>query len=115
MFLVHMFTLPILLRWDDCDSVKEFRAFASPRSDAAAKGAAGFTVELDANAHAYFDYQDRVRCLAHLSDSRRPRCWLEFMATGPTPLSQSDLERLDAADRRLRRQAQQAGRSHHIA
>ena len=60
------------------------------------------------------DFHDRLRCLAHLSDPRRPRCWQAFLATNPPRLPDSVVKKLDETDRELRRAAQQSGRTHHI-
>ena len=60
------------------------------------------------------DFQQRIRCLAHLSDRRRPRCRLWVLQHLPR-LPPDEIARLDLIDRALRRDAQRQGRSHHIA
>ena len=60
------------------------------------------------------DFVQRLRLLAHVSDSRRPRC-REWILSNLSPMSEAEVSRLDAEDKRLRREAQRAGRSHHIA
>ena len=60
------------------------------------------------------DFVQRIRCLAHLSDSRRPRC-RDWVLRNCRRLPPAAVARLDLADRELRRAAQRSGRSHHIA
>ena len=60
------------------------------------------------------DFVQRVRCLAHLSDRRRPRC-RDWVLRHCRRLSPATVVRLDQADRELRRAAQRSGRSHVIA
>ena len=60
------------------------------------------------------NFVQRLRLLAHVSDARRPRC-REWILSNCSPLPPEEVARLDAEDQRLRREAQRAGRSHHIA
>ena len=61
------------------------------------------------------DFVDRVRCLAHLSDSRRTKC-KDWILQHVLPISDcKQLQALDEKDTQLRRDARRAGRSHHIA
>ena len=60
------------------------------------------------------DFQQRVRCIAHVSDSRRPKCRDHILAHFPQ-LSNSVCDQLDEQDRVYRRQAQRSGRTNHIA
>jgi hypothetical protein len=60
------------------------------------------------------DFRTRLRCIAHLSDRRRPKC-TQWVLSNCTPFSPKELLRLDEVDRAARRQAQQQGRSHAIA
>eukprot|EP00973_Karenia_brevis_P066405 9228554-Karenia_brevis.AAC.1 len=60
------------------------------------------------------NFRQRLRCLAHLSDRRGPKCREWVMANCP-PMSAADGARLDAIDTELRRTAQRARRGHHIA
>ena len=60
------------------------------------------------------DFQQRLRCIAHVSESRRPRC-REYILANCHQLSQSVCVQLDEHDRVYRRQAKRAGRTHHIA
>ena len=60
------------------------------------------------------DFVSRLRLLSHLSDTRRPKC-RTFVLDHCPRLSASTVQQLDLVDRDLRRDAQQAGRSHHIA
>ena len=60
------------------------------------------------------DFQQRLRCIAHLSDPRRPKCrsWiLENVVQIPDAVAR----KLDLQDNELRKAARRAGRSHHIA
>ena len=59
-------------------------------------------------------FQTRLRLLAHLSDSRRPRCRNWHLAHAE-PLSAEVISALDAEDKALRLAAQRAGLSHVIA
>ena len=60
-------------------------------------------------------FHTRIRCLAHLTDSRRPRC-REVILSGSWPqLSQSMLEQLEEVDRNARREAQRNGKTHPTA
>ena len=60
------------------------------------------------------DFKQRLRCIAHLSDRRRPRC-ADWVRTNCPRLSVSRLAELDVIDKELRRTRQQTGRPHHIA
>ena len=60
------------------------------------------------------DYRDRLRCIAHLSDRRRPRC-AEWVRINVSPMSGSEVSAFDAIDRQLRREAWRKGHTHHIA
>ena len=56
----------------------------------------------------------RLRLLAHLSDSRRPRC-REWILQHGTPIAPEEVHALDEHDRLERRAAQRAGHTHAIA
>ena len=60
------------------------------------------------------DFRQRLRLIAHVSDSRRPAC-RDWILQNCTPLSESVISKLDKHDTVLRREAQRSGRSHHIA
>jgi hypothetical protein len=60
-------------------------------------------------------YNSRIRCLAHISDKRRPKCADELRKGRVHKLSEATVQKLDAADREQRRLAQRQGRSHPIA
>ena len=60
------------------------------------------------------NFGSRLRCIAHLSDRRRPKC-ADWVLKNCTALSNKKQEQLDEIDRAARRQAQQNGRSHAIA
>jgi hypothetical protein len=61
------------------------------------------------------DFRDRLRCIAHVSDRRRPKC-REWLLENLTPITdKAVLGRLDTTDREMRRRAQRDGRSHHAA
>ena len=60
-------------------------------------------------------FVDRLRCIAHLSDKRRPKC-RDILLNGSYPtVSVEKLVELDSQDRELRHSAWKSGRSHHIA
>ena len=59
-------------------------------------------------------FQTRLRLLAHLSDSRRPRC-RDWHLAHAEPLCAEVVVALDAEDKCLRLTAQRAGLSHVIA
>ena len=61
------------------------------------------------------DFRDRLRCLAHVSDRRRPRCRDYILANCRPVADQELLAHLDAQDRLLRRLGRRDGRFHHIA
>ena len=60
------------------------------------------------------DYRERLRCIAHLSDRRRPVCagWVKHHVV---PMAESQVKQLDEVDKVQRRAAWQAGHSTHIA
>lgn len=60
------------------------------------------------------DFQTRMRCLAHLSDSRRPHC-REWVTSHSSKMSSAEVAELDTELRIQRRQARQAGKSHPVA
>ena len=60
------------------------------------------------------DYRERIRCIAHLSDRRRPAC-ADWVQRNVPPLSDAELQKLDEVDRALRRSAWRQGHTHHIA
>ena len=60
------------------------------------------------------DFARCIRCLARLSDRRRPRC-RDWVLRRCRRLPPTTVARLDQADRELRRAAQRSGRSHVIA
>ena len=64
--------------------------------------------------HCLTDFRQRLRCLAHLSDRRRPLC-REWVVNNVASLPDAEVKRLDEIDRTLRRVAQREGRSHHVA
>ena len=57
----------------------------------------------------------RLRLLAHLSDSRRPRCRDELLSGFHLPLSAEETAELDAKDTEAKREAARSGHSHVIA
>jgi hypothetical protein len=60
-------------------------------------------------------FKSRIRCLAHVSDTRRTKC-SSALVSGTYPQYDSDIvERLDLLDRDERRLAQQSGHSHPLA
>lgn len=59
-------------------------------------------------------FQSRLRCIAHLSDRRRPRC-AEWVLANCTPLDLSTLEILAEKDREMLREAWGQGHTHAIA
>ena len=61
-------------------------------------------------------FHSRLRCLAHLCDSRRTMCWSQILAS-PSNYQKLSFERLalDETDRILKREAYRAGHSHVIA
>ena len=61
------------------------------------------------------DYADRLRCIAHLSDARRPTCRVQLMSGRFKAMSEKQAAALDFIDSQLRLTAQRCGRSHHIA
>jgi len=60
-------------------------------------------------------YNTRIRCLAHITDRRRPRCAQAIDVGGATKLAESTVLRLDEADRAQRREAQRQGSTHPVA
>ena len=61
------------------------------------------------------DFIDRLRCLAHLSDSRRERCRIALTSGAFPRVPDQLLIQLDAQDNELRKAVRKKGRSHHIA
>ena len=61
--------------------------------------------------------QSRLRLIAHLSDTRvgRDRCRVMVLSGTMRPLASATVAHLDEADRTMRREAKQSGRSHPIA
>ena len=59
------------------------------------------------------DYRERIRCIAHLSDRRRPACAV-WVKQAVTPLPDDEVRTLDEADKVLRREAWRQGHTHHI-
>jgi len=61
--------------------------------------------------------QSRLRLIAHLSDTRvgRDRCRVKVLSGTMRPLASAIVANLDEADRTMRREAKQSGRSHPIA
>ena len=62
-------------------------------------------------------FRARLRLLAHLCDSRRPKFWHAILADPVKypPLSAKMVEELDMQDNELRKAARRAGHSHHLA
>ena len=60
------------------------------------------------------DYRDRLRCLQHLSDRRRPLC-ATWVRANVAPLPAFQVAKLDEVDRALRRDARRKGHTHHIS
>ncbi len=60
------------------------------------------------------DYRERLRCIAHLSDRRRPGC-AEWVRQNAARLSDEEVSKLDEVDREMRRMAWRQGHTHHIA
>ena len=61
------------------------------------------------------DFKQRLRCIAHLSDSRRTKCWDQLMQLAPPPLPAQRVEELDLADREARKTAKRKGHTHPLA
>eukprot|EP00973_Karenia_brevis_P048075 6671825-Karenia_brevis.AAC.1 len=61
------------------------------------------------------DFRARLRCVAHLSDVRRPQCRTELLSGSFPAVPRDRLCVLDAEDNKLRKAARRQGRSHHIA
>ena len=61
------------------------------------------------------NFQSRLRCLAHLSDTRRTRCRDTILAGSFPTSTVKQLAAREELDRVARRTAQQNGRSHAIA
>eukprot|EP00973_Karenia_brevis_P061236 8515083-Karenia_brevis.AAC.1 len=61
------------------------------------------------------DFQDRIRCLAHVSDCRRSKCRGELLSGSFAMLDEDQVCQLDEIDARLRKEARRSGRTHHIA
>ena len=60
-------------------------------------------------------FHSRLRLLAHLSDTRRPKCRNILLAGSIQPLPKRRIDELDVADKLARRAAQREGRSHPFA
>lgn len=60
-------------------------------------------------------FVQRIRAIAHLSDSRRTKCMDAIRQQGLLPLSDSVVARLDEQDKLARRDAQRCGSSHVLA
>ena len=61
------------------------------------------------------EFVDRLRCIAHLSDLRRPKCRDTLLSGSFPTVPLVRLAELDLHDRALRHSAWKCGRSHHIA
>ena len=61
------------------------------------------------------NFRTRIRCIAHLSDSRRTKCWDTILTKEMQALDQSEVDRLDAEDTKTRRVARRSGHIHPIA
>ena len=60
-------------------------------------------------------FNSRLRLLAHLSDTRRPKCRDKLLCGTATPLSQKRIAVLDELDKVTRRNAQRLGQTHPVA
>ena len=60
------------------------------------------------------EFVQRLRLIAHVSDSRRPRC-RDWLLSHCPRLPDAEVAKLDEVDRELRRSAQRAGHSHNLA
>ena len=59
------------------------------------------------------NFQSRLRLIAHLSDTRRDKCWQRICSSRDFPkLPDHKVDELDEIDRVARRNAQRQGRSH---
>ena len=61
------------------------------------------------------NFQTRLRCLAHLSDTRRPKCRDEILPGAMPPLTIEAVRRLDDIDRNEQRKAWRSGHSQPLA
>jgi hypothetical protein len=61
------------------------------------------------------DFKTRLRCIAHLSDVRRPRCREQLLSGSHPLLTSSRLQELDEKDRMSRRSARREGHTHPLA
>ena len=61
------------------------------------------------------NFNSRLRLLAHLVDSRRPKCRDRILQSHSPKLSEAEVSRLDELDRKLRRDARRAGHTHVLA
>ena len=59
-------------------------------------------------------FRTRLRCIAHLSDRRRPRC-ANWVLANCRPLASDVLSRLDEKDREALREAWSQGHTHALA
>ena len=60
------------------------------------------------------DFRQRIRCLKHVSDPRRPKCG-EWILNNCVPVSHAIAKKLDTADRKERTLAYRAGHTQPIA
>ena len=61
------------------------------------------------------NYQSRLRLLAHLVDTRRPKCRDSILLSGRAKLSQAEVMRLDLIDRTVRTETRKSGHTHALA
>ena len=61
------------------------------------------------------NFRQRLRCIAHLSDARRPKCHMRMLASDFKILHNDEASRLDALDRDLRLKFKRLGRNTPIA
>ena len=61
------------------------------------------------------DFKSRIRCIAHLSDTRRPKCMDRVLGGECAALPEVFVRELDSHDRIARRKAVKDGHSHPIA
>lgn len=61
------------------------------------------------------DFRDRLRCIAHLTDSRRPRCRTSLLGGDYPALPLDRAAELDEADKVARRAAWRSGHTHALA
>ena len=63
----------------------------------------------------FTQFNQRLRCIAHLSDMRRAKCREAIFAQHIPPLSGDVVQQLDAEDALLRKQARRLGHTTPIA